>query len=189
MNRVAINIANQKSWITAPVVRSGGLLKIHEMEFQDTDWRKKIKKTIQMNYSKCQYYTENKDAIWKLLDYPSNNISEFNINSIGEVCSLLCINFKNKAVNSSSLGVESSSTQRLIDIARKVGCNTYLAGGGAGGYQEDEKFSEQGIHLIYQNFKHPEYCQKSSKFISGLSIIDVLLNIGLYNTRVLVSSI
>jgi hypothetical protein len=62
-----------------------------------------------------------------------------------------------------------------------------LCGGGAEGYQENEKFSRAGVELIYQNFKHPVYPQiNSHEFIPGLSIVDALMNCGFEGTQHLI---
>ena len=60
-----------------------------------------------------------------------------------------------------------------------VGGNVYLCGGGAVGYQKDEVFESSGINLLYQNFLHPAYPQfTSNEFVSGLSVVDALMNLG-----------
>lgn len=41
-----------------------------------------------------------------------------------------------------------------------------------------------GLELTYQRFQHPRYPQKGvNEFISGLSIIDVLMNCGIEETH------
>ena len=43
-----------------------------------------------------------------------------------------------------------------------------------------EEFESSGLSLSVQDFKHPEYEQKSSQeFISGLSSLDLFFNLGL----------
>jgi len=79
-----------------------------------------------------------------------------------------------KYVKQSELGDLGSSTELLINITQAVGADTYLCGGGAGGYQDDQLFSERGIKLEYQNFK-PEPYGPVDKFIPGLSILDYLI--------------
>jgi hypothetical protein len=69
-------------------------------------------------------------------------------------------------VRASELGVEGKATRLLIDLVQAVGGSAYLAGGGAGGYQQDERFAESGIELIAQDFDAPH----------GLSIIHSLLS-------------
>ncbi len=69
-------------------------------------------------------------------------------------------------MRASDLDVDGRATELLIDIVRAVGGGAYLAGGGAGGYQEDERFAASGIELIRQDFDAPH----------GLSIIHALLS-------------
>ena len=62
-NRVAINIHGQSKWITAPINRPSGLWNINETTFQSNNWRDKIIKTLQANYSKAPFFKENRDFI------------------------------------------------------------------------------------------------------------------------------
>lgn len=180
MNRVAININGEKKWLTAPIVRPSGLWKVNETKFHHSEWRDKIKKTIQINYAKCKYFKLHKNFIFELIDFSSNKLVDYNVNAISKICEFIGIDFKNKAIFSSSLNLSSSSTQRLIDITNAVGCNIYMAGGGADGYMDINLFKKYNIMQIYQNFMHPVYEQYNTKnFISELSIIDYIFNVGL----------
>ena len=73
--------------------------------------------------------------------------------------------------------VEGQATALLVAITQTVGGDTYLAGGGAGGYQRDELFEGDGIQLRYQNFVPHPY-GPSDSYIPGLSVIDYLLHDG-----------
>ena len=69
-------------------------------------------------------------------------------------------------------------------MVKAAGGTAYLCGGGSDGYLEEEKFSQASIELMYQNFKHPIYEQENrDDFVSGLSIIDALLNRGTIETK------
>jgi len=67
-------------------------------------------------------------------------------------------------------------TERLIDICQALDCDTYLAGAAGEGYMDLERFQRRGLRVIFQDFKHPEYPQLFSGFISHLSIVDMLFN-------------
>jgi hypothetical protein len=178
-NRVAINVQGQSKWITAPINRPSGVWNINETIFQNANWRGKIVKTLQANYSKAPYYNEYKDFVIDLINFPSNNLSEFNINAIKRICELLKFDFKNKMIISSSFGLNSRSNELLIDLTKKVDCNTYMAGGGADSYQDISLFKEKNIEFIYQDFVQPKYYQQGENgFVPGLSIIDYLFNNG-----------
>jgi len=85
---------------------------------------------------------------------------------------------------SSEIGVDEQASEMLISLTRVAGCDAYMCGGGAEGYQEDTAFAAAGVGLIYQNFQHPVYPQIGAKeFVPGLSVIDALMNIGVDGVR------
>ncbi len=60
---------------------------------------------------------------------------------------------------------------------------------GAGGYQDDERFSTADVALVYQDFVHPGYTQAGSgEFVPGLSVIDALMNCGRSEGRRMIGS-
>lgn len=176
-NRASFNINQQSKFFTAPITRPSGLRNINEVAFLDTNWRVKFIKTLQANYAKSPHYKDNKDFIFDLINFPSNNISEYNIHIIENICDLL--NIKTPKTLSSSYSTTTSSNQLLIDLTKATKCTSYMAGGGADGYQDVELFKQQSINFKLQNFEHPTYNQaKTNDFIPGLSIIDYIFNVG-----------
>ena len=58
------------------------------------------------------------------------------------------------------------------------GGSTYMCGG-ADGYQDESVFELHGVKHQYQSFKHPVYSQQGQQsFVSGLSVIDAVMNLG-----------
>ncbi len=180
-NRVKMLVANEPKLVTGTLDRSYIGTKINkDMEFNYKDnWRNKMTKTIQYNYNKTSFYEEVSPFILNLINNDNNNISEYNIYAIKEICNKLGID-TNKIILGSDLDVEGSATDLLISMTKAVDGTGYLCGGGADGYQEDAKFAKNNIKLIYQKFNHPVYKQNNNKkeFIAGLSIIDLLMNNG-----------
>lgn len=183
-------VLNQKSYWLSLALQSGAdiFLPLHEMKIhQATFHKKKHLKTLTQNYRKHPFY----DQVYPLLESYYNSSSDLlverNIHFIDEVCHNLAIN--TPRVRSSTLDCQASSTELLIEITKKLEANTYLAGGGASGYQEDEKFKENQIILKYQNFQHPTYPQHGiDKFEMGLSVIDALMNVGFDGVKKLLNS-
>ncbi|RAZ24209.1 WbqC family protein [Campylobacter hyointestinalis] len=175
-NRVTINIQGQSKWITAPINRPNGLWNINETTFQDTNWRDKIIKTLIANYSKAPFFKKNKDFIFDLVNFKNQNLSEYNLNSIIQICQFLGID-ANKIALSSKYGFSTSSNKLLIDLTKAVGCDTYMAGSGASEYQNIDLFYENRLKFVYQDFVHPIYKQNNAEdFIKGLSVIDYIFN-------------
>lgn len=93
---------------------------------------------------------------------------------------------------SSAYQTTDESTQRLIDLCRAVGADTYLSGADGHKYMDVGKFKEANIRLLTQAFKHPVYSQCWPKvgengFLSHMSAIDLLMNCGPESLKILMS--
>jgi WbqC-like protein len=173
VNRVQIDIKGQPAWFGCPIKRKEGRWKIIETNTDDkTRWRKKLKNTLYYNYIKFPLYRNVMSFIEPILMNPHESLADYNIHGIKCIADYLGLscNF----IRASSLDIDSSSTQRLIDLTKAVGANTYLCGGGAQGYQEDTLFLKNGLQLKYQNFTPKPY-GKQEQYIPGLSVIDYLM--------------
>src|SRR5207302_5906181 len=88
-------------------------------------------------------------------------------------------------VKSSTLGVELTKADRLIEICRRLGADTYLSGHGAKKYQDEAQFHAQGLRLFYSDFAPSPYRQLWGDFLPGLSVLDALFNLGRDGTAAL----
>lgn len=187
-NRVQMIVNGRPAWLTVPVVRSfHGVRAIMDIYINEqTEWREHILKTIQMNYARAPYFDRIFPLLSKIVNNPESNLAHYNVCSIRALCDVLDLD-TNHLVLGSSLATAGTSTDLLISITMSVGGRSYLCGGGANGYQEDENFGRSGVELIYQDFEHPKYPQVNTQsFVSGLSIIDALMNCGEAETRKLI---
>lgn len=179
-NRVKLLINGEGRWLTAPIDRGyHGTRAINEISFSDKeDWRGKALKTIQGAYGRAPYFAEVWAVIEPLINNPVQNLAEFNVLSITAISAALGLD-TTRLVRSSSIPTDALATKRLIELTRSVGGGKYLCGGGAGGYQEDLAFLEEGLELVYQEFSPQAYPQHGTKeFVPGLSVIDAAMNLG-----------
>ncbi len=187
-NRVQLVVNGQAAWLTMPIVRAyHGFRRINEIQIDNTQpWRTGVLKTIQMNYSHTPFFKLIFPFLAELVNNPTDSLVEYNLSAINSLAASLGID-TSKSILSSTLSVEGHATDLLVSIVKAVGGTTYLCGGGAPRYQQDEKFAEAGIELVYQNFRHPVYRQRNTQeFIPGLSIIDALMNCGFEGTKALI---
>lgn len=189
INRVRLMVNGQGRWVTLPIVRSyHGLRLIREMKINGTSWRVGVLHTIRSSYGRTPHFKSVFPFLAELVNYPTDDLTEYNLSVIRALTGALDLG-PAKLVVGSTLQVEGKATELLSAVVREVGGTAYLCGGGATGYQEDEKFASAGIELIYQNFRHPSYEQRNAaEFTPGLSIIDALMNCGLDETRALILS-
>ncbi len=181
-NRVAINIQGESSNITIPIKRGSGTQNINETEILNEKWKKKLIGSIQANYAKTPYFKEHKDYIFKLINYKTDNLADYNIHFITSLSKELELNTSFE--KSSKFNLSSSSTERLIELIQLVDGTVYLSGAGGDNYQEQNLYQQNNIALTYNNMPEFAYTQpKSEKFIKGLSIIDALFNVGIEDLK------
>jgi WbqC-like protein len=172
-NRVPIDVGGRPAWFGCPVRRQPGMQAICDVEFDDSQrWRAKLARTLEINYGRAPGFPRTMGLLRPLLEYPTTRLAQFNEHAVREIAAVLGLGCR--FVRQSELAVASKGTRRLIEIAKAVGADTYLCGGGAAGYQEDALFAPSGIELVHQNFVPRPYRDPGS-FVPGLSVIDYLM--------------
>ena len=136
-NRVQILMNGQPNWLTVPVDRSfHGTKLINEMLINNnTEWREKMLKSIHQNYIKAPYFKEIMPLVDFLINNFTENLAEYNIKAIHTLTEQMGLS-TDHFILASNLDTEGSSNELLISITKEVGGNTYMCGGGAGGYQD-----------------------------------------------------
>ena len=160
---------------------------VHEVRINEqTAWRRKCLDTVRHAYGRAPHFGVVYSFLEALFEYQTDRIADFNAHVIRALLEKL--EMAPGAIESGSrLGLQGKGTDLLVTMVRAVGGNTYLCGGGAAGYQEDEKFEAAGLRLVQQEFRQAAYRQVGAKnFAPGLSIVDALMNCGFDGTRALV---
>ena len=179
-NRVQVLVQGRASWLTVPVeAGSAGRARIDTARIaEDGKWRERLRRTLQHAYGRCPGYADVMPALEEMFAAPVQGLCEFNLIGIRAMARLLGLDDR-RMVRASELNAEGTATDLLIACVRAAGGTAYLAGGGASGYQEDDKFAAAGLQLIHQSFAHPVYRQGATEaFVSGLSAVDALMQLG-----------
>jgi len=176
-NRNRVKTSRGWQWLTVPVEYRFPQ-KINEVRINNrVNWRKKHLKSLRMNYGKSPFFREYigffEDAYgrdWKYL-------SELNVHVAEGLRRMLGI-FMERTVLASRLKLSEDPTDRLIDICKILGGDTYLSGKDGSRYMDMNRFLERGISVVFQDFSHPEYPQRYGRFQPRLSAVDLLFNCG-----------
>lgn len=187
INRVKVLINGEGRWITAPVERAyHGVRDVKDIVLDASQpWRGTMLKTLETSYRRAPRFTEAMALLEPLIRNPERQLARYNGHAI--IALLEALNLRGPKIHwASEFGVDATGTERLIGLIKALRGSVYLCGGGADGYQDDGAFARAEIVLQYQNFAHPTYAQHSTRtFVSGLSIIDALMNLGVAGTRAL----
>ena len=93
------------------------------------------------------------------------------------------LNINTDFILSSDLPVNGRRSDYVVNVCRYLNATTYLSPAGSLSYLKEDNFEEKSnIDLIIQNYQSKKYHQNNKVFISHLSIIDVIFNVGLNET-------
>ncbi|MEW6769037.1 MAG: WbqC family protein [Pseudomonadota bacterium] len=179
-NRVRMIVNGAPAWITMPLRRGHDARnRIDQAEVVDEPkWRRKIRSTIAQSYAKAKFFDLAMSIVDRMLDLRTASLADINMTGIIAVAEVLGLSSA-KIVRASALNAGGNSNELLANLVTAVGGDTYLAGHGAGGYQDDDVFASRGIAVQYQDYAPPAYPQiGSGEFIPGMSAIDALMNCG-----------
>jgi len=176
-NRILVN--NTDSLFTVPLSKLSSFSPINETRINEKsfeDWKKKFLRSIELAYKKAPNFLEINSLIRRVLDNETLLISELAINSIKEVLSYLNISV-NVYVSSNRFSDSKSMNRvdRIVSICNDLNSKVYINAIGGTDLYHKEEFKEKGLQLSFIKSQLEPYKQFNNTFISGLSIIDVLM--------------
>lgn len=165
-------------WLTVPVRRVSDQA-IKDVEIDNSrPWRRKHWALIETNYRRAPHFTDAAPALAPVYERDWERLAELNVALVRSLCDLAGI--EGTFVHASAMPeAEGAREQRLVDICRALGADTYLSPLGALDYlQTSTGFADAGIDLRFQAYEHPVYAQPDAEFTSHLSFLDALFNVG-----------
>jgi hypothetical protein len=177
INRNQILINNQAHLITIPLNKASQNILIKDTLISyEENWAKKLLNNLEHNYKKAPYFNDAYSLIKQILEKNFNTISDFAINSIIEVSNYLEINTNFELSSEKYMdSIYLKKELRLIGICKKNNATDYINPIGGKEIYTKEDFKNKGLKLKFIEPQINEYKQFNSGFISGLSIIDVLM--------------
>ncbi len=176
-NRNKIKTSDGWQWLSVPVIHSF-TQKISEVEINNTvQWGRKHLMALATHYSKAPFYKDYIDFFEQAYTREWTYLVDINVYVIKYLAEVLGLEDK-KFVLASDLESREGSSERLIDICKQLGGDVYLSGKDGAKYMDLEIFKEEGIQVVFQDYKHPRYEQLYGDFEPFLSVIDLLFNCG-----------
>jgi hypothetical protein len=179
-NRNRVLVAGKPHWLTVPVVRGHLGETLDRVRTDDKlPWRRKHVSLLRQVYGKHPHASDVLDLSESLVGNASlSSLAELNIGIINSFCAKLDI--ATMRLRASELGLSGKRSERLIAICSHLGCDEYLSPPGALEYLKEDRFSEQAsARLLINEYLPAPYDQpERSEFVSHLSIIDVVANLG-----------
>lgn len=167
-------------WLTIPV-HYASCDRINQVRIgADPKWITRLRNVVAYEYRHAPHYastfslleamTASSPAMLTGLLYPSLAVFGYAMGIIPNV------RFASSLPYTASPGDKNG---RLIAMTKAVGGDAYLAGAEAvRTYIDPQRFSDANIKLLALHYHQPEYKQVHGEFLSKMSVLDCLMNIG-----------
>ncbi|AVM75591.1 WbqC family protein [Magnetospirillum gryphiswaldense] len=175
-HRDRIKTRDGADWLTLSVEKAPRETAIKDIRLADAanGWIDGNLNLLRANYAAAPHFATIMPQVEALYRRPAATLLELNMAFLDWAYGLF--DLRPSVVLSSSLAVESTANQRLIDLVQAVGGDSYLSGTGALDYLDPGVWCESGIKLTVQRFEHPCYSQLHGGFEPYLSCLDLFFN-------------
>lgn len=188
-NRNKIKSPDGPQLLTVPVIHKMAQ-SLAEVQIDTRQpWARKHWGSIQRAYQKARFFAEHAPFLekifltpWEKLNDLSDAMFDYFVAALGA---------KTRVIKSSGFPTRGEASERLLNLCKDLGADTYLTGAfAAHEYLDLELFRREGVRIVFQEFTPPVYPQLFEKhgFISELSFLDLLLNTGPQSLEILMSS-
>jgi len=176
MSRVQIKTPAGIQWLTVPVKREEKQSIKNVMIDDCQRWREKHLKTLQFNYAKALFVDEMLSLVESIYSQDTLLLSELNIVAIEKIAEYFDI--KRSFLRSSDYSIQSSSSEKLLQLILHLNGTVYITGHGARNYLDHELFESNGIRVEYMDYQRTPYAQLHGDFNPHVSILDLIANVG-----------
>jgi len=177
-NRNRIKTAQGPVVLTVPV-RQQHAQCLDAVRIADERWAEKHLRSIEQHYRRAPNFAEHAGFLasiyrpatpWRALNDLNNAMLDYFVRALG---------IETRIVRASALAVPGEATERLINLIRAVGGDTYYSGAYAlDTYLDADALARAGIGLQLQRWTSPVYPQLHGEYAGDLAIVDLLFNCG-----------
>ena len=176
-NRNRIKTREGLKWIIVPVQHAPRNILIKDVTIDEShNWCTGQLNQLREAYGKAPYFNQYYPQLEVLLRGHSPNLCDFAIQTVR--WGMYALGIHTPLVRSSQLGSTGSKQEKILNILRATGASAYVSGPAARDYLCPDAFERAGIDLLYKVYQYPEYNQLWGGFEPGVSIIDLLFNLG-----------
>jgi hypothetical protein len=178
-NRNLIKTPRGLEWLTIPVEVKGRYhQRICDTGTSDPAWGARHWATLKHNYVKSPFFELYQPVLEPLYQAPSPSLSAVNHAFLRAICGILGVTTR-LSWSMDYRPLKEGKTERLVDLCKRAGATHYVSGPAARDYIEPAQFEAAGIGLGFFDYAgYPEYPQRFGSFEHGVSVLDLLFNVG-----------
>jgi len=177
-NRNKIMMAGGPKWLTIPTGTDSHRL-IHEVMLVDPSWQAAHWESIRQSYRRAPFFKLYRPFFEEIyLARSWNTLSELNQHMIQRISSDL-LGIQTTFDDSRNYKLNGQRLDRLLDLVSQAGATHYISGPAAKSYIDEARFRDIDVKLVWKDYAgYPVYPQHPQFFEHGVSIIDLLFNVG-----------
>jgi len=177
-NRNKIKTPDGLLWLSVPVGKPHNRL-ICDINLENESWQCAHWQTISQFYGKAPFFDEYRKFFEDFyLNEKHGNLSDMNIDLIKRICAEI-LGIKTSFKDSREFNLQGKKEERLLELLSKAKADRYVSGPAAKDYIIEEHFEEKHIELEWMDYSgYPEYKQLFGEFEHGVSILDLIFNVG-----------
>jgi hypothetical protein len=188
-NRVQIKTSVGPRWLTVPLREMHLGQRIDEVQLKEsTDWRSQHREMLRQAYLRAPFREEMLGLVDRVFAQPAMTISDVSHASVMALADYYGLTSNLRILGSSTLGINDSSSQRVLDIVLSLKGNVYITGHGARNYLNHERFESSGIAVQYMRYTCTPYPQLHGDFTPYVSGLDLVANCGSEGIRFIQSA-
>ncbi len=170
-------------WLTVPVARkesASSLLKDIRIASKNAarSWQEKHLATLRSCYGKCTYFKEYAPFFeWLYLENSWQYLVEMNLVILKQVFEWFHI--QTELVVASEQHFSGKKSDLVLEHGLRFNATNVVTGMCGKDYIKEKDFIDSGMRVIFQDYQHPEYQQRTKgEFVPCLSFVDLLFNHG-----------
>jgi hypothetical protein len=164
-------------FLSVPVEHIGQQIPINEVKIaKKSNWKKQHWLSMKYSYCRAPFWQSHQTFFEHAYTLEWEKLVDLNMHLIEGMRNFLGI--KTPLLKASNLKANGKKSELILAQCKELGAATYLSGIGAKDYLETQKFEEEGIDVVFQDFQYPSYPQLYGDFVPNLSAADYLFCTG-----------
>jgi len=164
-----------ESVFSVPLRKDSDYLDVKDRALADSFDREKLANQLREAYRRAPHFAQAFPVVENAIMSPQENLFDYIHGSVTDVCRYLSID--TPIVVSSSIAIDAAlkAEDRVLGFCKAAGASSYVNAIGGQKLYSREEFEAQGVDLKFLQSHAITYPQFVGPFVSGLSIVDVMM--------------
>jgi hypothetical protein len=177
-NRNKVKGPHGATWLTVPV-KAEYRARIPEVRVDNEQaWGERHWKTLESFYRRGPYFKQYADDYREVLcGRKWETLTDLNLTITARLAAHLGRS-STQILRSSEMILNGTGSDLILEICRATGASVYLSGSQGRNYLNETSFSDAGVRVVFQEYRHPSYPQLHGPFVPFMATVDLLFNCG-----------